>query len=540
MIKTARTRGKRKDAALNVVLIHCHYDRGGVTTVVLNQAKGLVSDTRVKKVLLLSGLRSSGIPDDLPEKVSRFQVEQLEYDSTELGVETTRERIAEICQSLTSLFQRERLSPADTILHWHNHSLGKNVALPGVVAGMAKLGWRSLLQIHDFAEDYRPSNYSSIVNASGAVNGNAVDDYLYPVASQIHYCTLTRLDTQVLRERGVPHDRIGFLPNSVGVAEQSITGCIDEQQEKLKLVRKAFRLPDHARWSVYPVRGIRRKNVGEFLLLSQLSCEDRYSAITLSPATTVEASSYKRWKGIAEHYAPRAVFDAGHQEDITFRDNLVASDLVLSTSVAEGFGMAFLEPWLFGRGVVARRLGNVVPDFESCGLDLARFYQFIMIPGDPSWIESCRHECENAFQESWSGIPASILPEISSTQLFGGSENKTDQIDFAFLSPERQIEVLRKIHSDRGFLAAVREGSPDLVKALNEPVSDEVIRHNSEIIRSEFGLSSMRDRLFQLYERLLASDIDSKITNLSRADSVMDLLMRRQVFYPCRTEQVSA
>ena len=124
--------------------------------------------------------------------------------------------------------------------------------------------------------------------------------------------------------------------------------------------------------------------------------------------------------------------------------------------------------------------------------------------------------------------------------VFGGSENKTDQIDFAFLSPERQIEVLRKIHSDRGFLAAVREGSPDLVKALNEPVSDEVIRHNSEIIRSEFGLSSMRDRLFQLYERLLASDIDSKITNLSRADSVMDLLMRRQVFYPCRTEQVSA
>ena len=44
----------------------------------------------------------------------------------------------------------------------------------------------------------------------------------------------------------------------------------------------------------------------------------------------VEAKSYAQRKTVAEKVAPRAIFDAGHREGISFRDNLIASDMVLS------------------------------------------------------------------------------------------------------------------------------------------------------------------------------------------------------------------
>lgn len=523
---------------MNVVLLHCHYDRGGVTSVVLNQMSSLISDDGVQKILLVSAPRSSGLPEHLPDKVSRFEVSQLDYDLRSFGVDITRQRVSEISQLLTQLFHQEGLTPRDTILHWHNHSLGKNVALPGVVKELATDGWRSMLQIHDFAEDYRPLNYSNLIRAIGANDSSTVDHYLYPVAPQIHYCTLTRSDAEILQQRGVPNSTIGFLPNSVAFDRRDQKEALEEQEEKLTLVRKAFDLPMDSRWCVYPVRGIRRKNVGEFLLLSQLSREDRFSAITLCPTTSVEEKSYRRWKDVAHRYAPRAVFDAGHREGVSFQDNLLASDLILSTSVAEGFGMAFLEPWLLGRPVLARRLKNVIPDFESFGLKLHQFYRSIPIPGNPSWIGICKREWREQFRKSWAGIPASMIPRVSIDEVFSTQVNDSDQIDFALLSPARQIEVLQKISADNGFQAAVRDRAAEVVQALDAPMSHDVIQHNAEMVRSEFGLSSMQERLRHLYSRLLAIAVGWNISRVNRGDTMLDLLMRQRVFYPCRTEEV--
>ena len=139
-------------------------------------------------------------------------------------------------------------------------------------------------------------------------------------------------------------------------------------------VRLAAQLDANTQWILYPVRGIRRKNIGEFCLLSMLMPEHAVLGVTLPPTTAIEAESYLRWKAFAQTYAPRAVFDAGTWPAVPFLENLAASRRVVSTSVAEGFGMAFLEPWLAGRGVVARRLPGVVDDFEENGLQLDRFY----------------------------------------------------------------------------------------------------------------------------------------------------------------------
>ena len=523
---------------MNVVFLHCHYDRGGVTSVVLNQLNSLMADARIERILLVSGPRSSGMPSELPTRVSRVELPNFDYDQQLYDSDSTASRINEISNDLCEKLQSHQLASDDTVLHWHNHSLGKNTALPGVVRTLAEKGWKTLLQIHDFAEDYRPQNYSTLAHCINANSRAVLDRYLYPVARQIHYCTLTTVDAEVLRKSGIPDSHVSFTPNTVDFKEDVSAKCDEEKDTRLQLIQKAFDLPKSSRWAVYPVRGIRRKNIGELLLLSQLGAENLYTAITLNPTTMVEAKSYARWKTVAEKVAPRAIFDAGHREGISFRDNLIASDMVLSTSVAEGFGMAFLEPWLFNRGVVARYLNNVVPDFESAGMQLNRFYRDIMIEGDQAWIDSCRREWEYSFDRAWQDVPRAMRPSLSDHGLVSDVWlTDTAAVDFALLSPRRQIEVLTRCSEDNGYREMVAQSAEDCVQALRMTDSDKVISDNAECVRSRFSKKVMQDRLMECYLNLLKQDVDMQVSGPQGAGVFLDNILLRQQFHPCRTEE---
>ncbi len=233
------------------------------------------------------------------------------------------------------------------------------------------------------------------------------------------------------------------------------------QDESLAKVRQSIGLPDDARWCLYPVRGIRRKNVGEFVLLSRWIRPDQFAGLTLCPTTPVEKRSYERWREVAAQIAPKAVFDVGQHPDVTFADNVSAADFIMSTSVAEGFGMSFLEPWLAHREVIARRLPTVTDDFESSGVKLSKLYDQILIPGDAAWIRECNAESIAAIREAWSNLPEQFQPSLDSQ-----ANESTDRIDFAKLTSNRQIEVLRKAAEDPGFESDVKECSRELVAHL--------------------------------------------------------------------------
>ena len=46
------------------------------------------------------------------------------------------------------------------------------------------------------------------------------------------------------------------------------------------------------------------------------------------------------------------------------------SDFALSTSVKEGFGYMFVEPWVANTPQIGRHIDYVIPDFHKNGLDL--------------------------------------------------------------------------------------------------------------------------------------------------------------------------
>ncbi len=521
-----------------IVILHCHYERGGVTQVVENHVRALRQTGQFDRIVLASGERKSGLSEETLKTVEWISLDGFDYDPDELTDADLASRQQRMLHELKTQFADHDLGVEDTLLHWHNHSLGKNTAAPGVIRSLAGEGWPILLQVHDFAEDSRPENYGRLISAMGAVQKQQVDEYLYPLHDRIHYATLTTSDSLVLENLGIDRERIHCLPNCVTVPQ----GLSLAKEEARVKVLHAMNLPVDARWSLYPVRGIRRKNIGELLLLARWGGSNRYMGLTLKPATRMEQRSYERWKSVAAEVSTRTIFDAGESPDLSFLQNVLAADYVVSTSVAEGFGMAFLEPWLLGRGVIARRLNAVTDDFERGGVDLGSFYDAIPIPGKKSWMNECEKEIRDARSKAWNHLPEAFQPKIRMSV-----DETADTIDFARLIPQRQIEVLKQMVADRGFENAARELSASLVTCMEKGVSDAVLVSNADAVRELYGPARIGDSLVRIYQQLGSCGTVGKRSTAAEvaglsvdADSgrqtAIDLLNAFRPYFPCRTE----
>ena len=535
-------------AILNIVIVHCHFERGGVTQVVENHVRWLAEQKDVDRIFLLSGDRIGGLSDQTRRSTESVILPGFDYDSVNLQASSQdlEARAGELSRQWSDQAQTLQISPEQTVIHWHNHSLGKNVAGPLVIQRLAAAGWRLLLQIHDFAEDNRPENYAHLALGTGARTRSDLDAILYPVASQIHYATLTRFDAQVLSRIGVPGSQSHCLPNSVTAASSQHP----DRPAALQRVRQAMDLPRDATWCLYPVRGIRRKNVGEFLLISRMTPPNCYAGLTLCPTNPLEKKSYERWRQAAKQFAPRSVFDAAHHPDISFADNLAASRFILSTSVAEGFGMAFLEPWLSQREVIARRLESVTADFEQSDVRLPKLYDSLLIPGDKEWIQQCRRESEEVLADAWQSVPASFRPAsfrpaapsrpINAAGSTDSVSTPRDEnvIDFAHLTPQRQLDVLQRVTTDSGFDAAVREYSAELIDWMHQEADTDLLQHNTESIGQNFSLGSQGRQLQQIYQQLLASEIDSDCSPPLNAGNALETIHAARPLYPCRMERL--
>ncbi len=516
---------------MDVVVLHCHFERGGVTQVVENHVRALAeTSSGDDRVFLFSSSRRGGLSPQTESSTTALTLDPFDYDTKSFSCQKNAERAKRLADEIQRQLTAAGIQRTNAILHWHNHSLGKNTAAPAVAAELAQRGWRLLLQVHDFAEDNRPSNYAGLIRSIGATSPSELDASLYPVANQIHYATLTGGDANVLERLGVPSDQVHSLPNCV-----SLTGTQSNDQEAaLDKVRRLFNLPDNARWYLYPVRGIRRKNVGEFLLLTRWLPEHAYGALTLRPTTDVEARSYERWQSLAKSVVPNLIFDAGSNPDLSFMENLTAADAILSTSVAEGFGMAFLEPWLAGRPVVARELAGVTDDFRSAGVTMDSLYEAIPVPGDSSWLESCRAEYRHARDQAWDVIPRGFHPNSSDDSL-----GDSTLIDFAALTPARQQEVLERVATDDGFNNEMRSHSETLINNLHNPPTCETIAKNASVIGDVYSTNLQGQQLRGIYQQLLEASCDSNIEAPQNAGMAVNLVSEMKPFYPCRTETLT-
>jgi glycosyltransferase involved in cell wall biosynthesis len=528
---------------MKLAIVHYHLNRGGVTRVVANHLLSLEAARAADpssaqtplEVAVLFGGRREGWNDALAGQLGNLRlrlvvIPALEYDDDHhAGVAVDPQHLgAQIKTALDEIgFQ-----PGDTVLHFHNHALGKNVAVPATVAGLAAQGYGVLLQIHDFAEDMRPKNYARLAAALGPDDGQPAAS-LYPQASQIHYAVLNGRDRRVLAAAGTAPARLHLLPNPVD--RHAAQPPREAAREKL---HDRFGVSPDRHLLVYPVRGIRRKNIGEALLYAALAPPHTVVGITLAPLNPAEVPRYTAWKEAAARLELPVVFELGGPGGLGFGETLAAADAILSTSIAEGFGMAFLESWLVGRPLIGRDLPGITEDFVNSGVELPWSHDRLNVPAD--WIDRDRFtdQMVRAFAgltASYSGAAAELAESAVVREKFQPAADPSiaaETVDFGQLDSSLQREVLEKVAAQPAASHAVVRLNPWLDDALRVDAARAaaVIEKNVRAIEQHYSFAASGRRLLGLLDQVAGSPRERSVGRLPAAGRILEEFLNLRHF----------
>ena len=452
---------------MKIAIVHYHLQPGGVTRVIENTLQAWEENGTEIEAVALSGRAYPG--DQLPD--TRV-VQSLDYtsprDAVDPRVLTERLRAS----------AKDALGQTPDLWHIHNHSLGKNPSLTAAVSLLAESGERILLHPHDFAEDGRPGNYLSL---------SEVYQRAYPTGPTIHYAALNQRDrgflAHMLKDSS---SRVHLLANAVPPS----TPFSESQEEKI------LDLPENL--LLYPVRAVRRKNLGELALLAS-SHQDFHFANSLGPTNPEFTPVFEDWKQFGKELGLPLTYGLGEHTDASFPEMVGHAQSILSVSVAEGFGLGFLEPWTFGKGLCGRNLPDITSDFAELGVSLANLYDRLPIPLDciPS-VSQVKATIQSALAQFYLDYQEE-LPE-DGTEIAFQSMVENDCIDFGRLDERNQRGIIRSVAQ-----------SPELQQGIQkhsglEVLSGEIIDRNRQAVTEQFSLSSYAERTLNIYQELLATD----------------------------------
>jgi len=458
---------------MRILIGHFHLQTGGVSRVIEHAATALVAAGH--RVLVVAGEPPS---NPLLAGVAFAQVPGLAYEEHRPAVGPAA-LAAELARTA-----REGLGGPPDLWHIHNHGLGKNLALPEALCRLAREGRRLLLQPHDFAEDGRPGLYARLLGEIAGGDAGRLSALLYPQAAHLHYAVLNDRDRGFLAAAGVPRERLHLLPNAVNLPPPAD--------------RLADPFPGRRLW-LYPTRAIRRKNLGELLLWATLAPEGNLFATTQAPQNPLERSWYRRWVALAQELGLPLEPELGSCID-DFPALLASAHALVTTSIAEGFGLAFLESWLAGRPLVGRDLPEITRDFAVAGLDLGGLYTRLEAPLD--WLDQdrLRRAMDRALADltvaySRAGTPADWERLWASTVRNG-------RIDFGRLDETAQEEIIRHLAAnprdrDRLRPSGLPDGAPPALVARNRGVAER-----------DYSLAGYGRRLEQIYGALLRAPVE--------------------------------
>ncbi|MBN1590567.1 MAG: glycosyltransferase family 4 protein [Pirellulales bacterium] len=501
---------------MNLAIVHYHLNRGGVARVVENQLRALdaVLDPASRwHVAVLYGGRKQGWNEELLGQLRTIDLQLVEVpglDYDEMGATAGLSSSAKperLLTKLTDVLRQLGFEPEQTVLHIHNHSLGKNRDLSASVHGLAELGYALLLQIHDFAEDFRPDNYRRFASL-------AIDD-LYPQAANVHYAVLNGRDWSVLRRSGVELDRLHLLPNPVPTV-----GPLPDRDAARKKLQAKFDVGPDERFLLYPVRGIRRKNLGEMLLVGLLSPPETVVGLTLAPLNPVETPDYTAWKETASRLNLPCRFEVGGPGALRFDENMAAADVMLTTSLAEGFGMVMLEPWSAGRALVGRNLPEITTDFTKAGLRLDGLWNRLAVP--LAWVgrERFIEKASNAYQKVLAACDWPLSPDWETVLR---EKTRDDVVDFGDLDESMQKDVLQVLVGNPEGRQYVLDHNPDLnaMLAVDMPAAAATIKHNVRVVEGQFSLVPSGRRLSELLLRVADSPRGGRLGRLAHPERIL-------------------
>ena len=545
---------------LNIYIFHYHLLPGGVTDVIMGWLRILARyvDKIFPQYRQIALHVCCGRPDNIANLQKQWQIFVKNYPQQQLAtldfivdpeLDYKTDEQAECAQvkNLATHLLRRYAADEQEILWWiHNYHIGKNIvyteALLQIIENHQPASLRFLLHIHDFPECGRFASYNALLHAQNLRNfsKNTGRDlahkkivWLYPQTENLCYAVINQRDYHILRAAGCKN--LFFLPNPLELAqpEKAAPFVANKGEERLRQAfARDFGLADKT-LALYPVRCIRRKNVLELGLLNLLAGEPWNLVCTLPGLSAPE----KAYSGLVETLFAEGVlcgiFGVGlklEERGWSFDMLCRASDLIVSSSVLEGFGFAYFQPMLWGKFLLARKL-DVLEGFRACfAPELTHFYCELKIPLHSSAFpltESYR-ELRERYLVYFTALPAWTGNTLQQQLTASLPPQPPENLDFALFPVETQCRILRYLHNakyprhyasfdDSGsFLAECQQSNQKLLKELERLKEErdeksELLEQARRRSRTEIERTFAPERLAELLQRACNPTNDERV-----------------------------
>ncbi|MBN2440072.1 MAG: hypothetical protein JXJ04_01960 [Spirochaetales bacterium] len=429
---------------MNLFIVHYHLHRGGVSRIISSQIDSLKNSPLFERINIISGRLPKNNTLDTTGIIIQELLDYLSFDFT-------RKDYKEKEEALYRFFKKTVMK--DDIIHAHNSSLGKNPLFTHVLYRLAMEGYAIFYHCHDFAED-RPDNFRFLKQVISGFFHEDLNSTLYPDTPRTLFGVLNSFDRTRLLDNNIEEKRIHYLPNPVNTKNSLVW---ETKEQAFQAVCSHFSLNPAKPLMLYPVRVIQRKNIGEYLLLASLFRDRASWMVTMPPKNPTEITAYVKWKAFAKKIESPVIFEAGDRME--FNTLMHAAFRVITTSVREGFGMCFLEPWTFGTPVSGRSIPYVLSDFRKDSLQFPNLYDTLPV--------------------TWKG------------------ETK----DFPDFPVKTQMNIIEKILTDRKMKETFLI-STSIEKIIFAPVAESIIRDNLKIIEENYSFEKYGKKLDTIYRKL--------------------------------------
>lgn len=383
------------------------------------------------------------------------------------------------------------------IWHCHNHSLGKNRHFPGAIGRLARGGQRILLQMHDFAEDGRPENFKVLKTSEPA----------YPDLPSVHYAVINSRDHGLLQDAGLGESHVHALPNP----------AMSHQEDRLLTNSRPIVL--------YATRGIRRKNLGEMVLLAAVAREGAFFATTRVPENEAWLKIHDEWVEFAKERKLPVAFGVvgknspsrlkiGTETGRSMKAWSRSATCALTTSVAEGFGLAFVESLLDGLPLLGRDLPEITRDFQNQGLTFPGLYKALRVPlawvGEDDFVEELETHLVAAFDAYEQALPPGAVSRAIASMI-----DAHGRIDFARLSEPFQRKVIDRVIEEPSLAEAIIVETPGALVDIDlwldswfeEGLEIPTLNEQRRLLRKSSSPRAYTIRLAEIYDRLIKEPV---------------------------------
>lgn len=481
------------------IQIHYHLRPGGVGTVIkryveaFNQCKATNAGCYVISCC-------HGIDSEVYASAQRIDIEECGYQCF-----TSKEQFIALRDIIFKKIDSQFAAVAGKkiLVAAHNLTLAKNPALSSAVRLLA-LKWASpeirfFSVMHDFSEEGRADLMGQILNLESL--GVNIRNDIYCLGAPVQ-CVVPNVDSfKLLSDNHFP---VTLLQNPISSRKNPMVS-FDRAELLNGLKKKAAQieiiLDTEKPIFYYPVRLISRKNIFEAIVFTCIVCD---ATLFAGPGGKgpVDTERFDVIQNFIKKNRLSVLFNAGDAVTKVLpgaidpvSELLTMCDMVVSSSIAEGFGYSLYEPWIYGKSVIARKpAGFVTPD----GWNDSVFYSRFPVPEE--WVSL--DELERAYRAQYYRC---YKKELS----WNIKENlcQDSTVDFGALNEKMQMQIVEAVLNDtiklrewKSLLETSSKHWPGTATLVNAAQSSRA--QHMDLVRTQFSEDLFKKQFSECFSQL--------------------------------------